>query len=97
MGRLLGTLLLLSFTWSAAAAEEKVSGVYLGSTPDFVELVQIVKTPDGRLAGRIQSTSLNEKGEIATGSFTLEGATDGKQVILSAKSLLIQGDLSLRV
>lgn len=77
----------------ASAAE--VSGVYLGSTPDLVELVQIVKTPDERLAGRIESTTLNEKGEIETNSFMLEGAADGKQVILAAKSLLLHGDVSL--
>lgn len=72
-----------------------ISGVYLGSTPELVELVHIVKTPDGRLAGRIESTTLNKKGEIETNSFTLEGAADGKQVILSAKSLLLHGDVSL--
>lgn len=92
-----GLLCILLFVAVGAiqTARAQVSGVYLGSTSDFVELVQIVKTPDGRLAGRIQSTSLNEKGEIETGSFSLEGAADGKQVILSAKSLLLQGDLSL--
>lgn len=80
---------------SPAQAAEALSGVYLGSSADFVELVQIVRTPDGRLAGRIESTTLSEKGEIETDSFTLEGAADGKQIILSAKSLLLRGDASL--
>jgi len=86
-------VLLLSV--GAAGAHAEVSGVYLGPTPDLVEMVQIIKTPDGRLAGRIESTSINEKGELSTKSLTIEGAADGNQIIVSAKSLLLHGDFSM--
>ena len=76
-------------------AHAEVSGVYIGTTPSIVELVQIVKTPDGRIAGRIESTVLDENGELETSAFTIEGAADGKQVILSTKSILFSGDISL--
>ena len=88
-------LIAILVTSALQTARADVSGMYLGSTSDFVELIQIVKTPDGKLAGRIQSTSLTKEGEIETSSFSLEGAADGKQVILSARSLLLQGDISL--
>lgn len=76
-------------------AQESPSGVYLSATPELVELVQIVKTPDGRLAGRIASTAVNENGKLEETSFTIVGAVDGKQIIISAKSLLLHGDTSL--
>ncbi|GJL94291.1 MAG: hypothetical protein DHS20C05_06960 [Hyphococcus sp.] len=89
----IGLALIFLCTFSNAHAE--VSGVYIGTTPNIVELVQIVKTPDGRIAGRIESTVLDENGELETSAFTIEGAADGKQVILSTKSILFSGDISL--
>ncbi|WP_425410749.1 hypothetical protein [Hyphococcus sp.] len=81
--------------WASEGLCSEVSGVYIDASPHLVEMVQIVKTPDGRIAGRIESTTLDDKGKLKTYDFAIEGAADGNQVTLSARSILFNGDISL--
>jgi hypothetical protein len=84
------------FGWAAASvAQAEVSGVYIDASPNLVEMVQIVKMPDGRIAGRIESVTLDEQGKLKTLDFTIEGAADGNQIALYARSILFNGDISL--
>jgi hypothetical protein len=54
--------------------------------------VQIVRTPDGRLAGRLEEIGLSADGNTKDTTIALEGAADGGQIVLSPKSLLLSGD-----
>lgn len=83
------------FGCGARAGDADISGVYVAASPSDVEMVQIIKTPDGRIVGRIETTTLDEKGDLETKSFSMEGAAGGNQVTLSTKSILFNGDLSL--
>jgi hypothetical protein len=73
---------------TACLAEERISGVYLGASANDVILVQIVKTPDGRLAGRIEQVILQSDGRLEDNSQTIEGAADGAQITFAHKSVL---------
>jgi len=66
-----------------------VSGVYVGATADKVIMVQIVQTPDGRLAGRVENVSLASDGSIKDDSVAMDGAADGRQFTISPKSALV--------
>lgn len=70
-----------------------VTGVYVGSRADQVELVQLVQTPDGRIAGRLEVETLNADGQIDDQSVTIEGSTDHNQITFAPKSLLMPGSL----
>ena len=69
------------------------SGVYVGASADNVELVQIIQTPDGRIAGRIEDVTLSKDGAIQDNSIVVEGAGDGRQITLSPKSILMSGNV----
>ena len=51
-------------------------------------MVQIIRTPDQRLAGRIEEVSLGSDGSVQDNSIAMDGAADGSQVTLSPKSEL---------
>jgi hypothetical protein len=74
------------------AASSSVSGVYVGASADTVQMVQIVRTPDGRLAGRIEEVSLASDGAMKDDTIVLDGAADGDQITLSPKSILLSGN-----
>ena len=91
MIKLTAALALLSSLIPLPALAGDVTGVYVGSASNEVTLVQIVRTPDGRLAGRIEEVSLDATGSIADQSNNIEGAADGNQITFSVKSLLFPG------
>lgn len=76
----------------AMAAGPSVSGVYVGSAGETVQLVQLIKLPDGRLAGRLEEVTLDTNGAVKDDTIALEGAADGEQITLSPKSLLLSGN-----
>ena len=77
---------------STVAAAPSVSGVYVGASADTVQLIQIIRTPDGRLEGRLEEVTLKPDGAIKDDTAALEGAADGEQVVLTQKSVLTQGE-----
>ena len=76
----------------AMAAGPSVSGVYVGAAGETVQLVQLIKLPDGRLAGRLEEVTLDTDGAVKDDTIPLEGAADGEQITLSPKSLLLSGN-----
>ena len=91
----MGILLAALAATSALAGGQSVTGTYVGASADVVQLVQIVRTPDGRLAGRVEEVSLAADGSLKDEATPLDGAADGDQVVLSAKSMLLSGNASM--
>jgi hypothetical protein len=87
----------MSFTLIALAAFANLSGppfsgVYVGASADTVQLVQIVRTPDGHLAGRVEEVTLTPDGSIKDSTLPLDGASDGDQLVLTPKSALLEAN-----
>ena len=78
------TALTVGFPVSADGAT--VSGVYVGASADNVQMVQIVRTPDGRLVGRIEDVTLAPNGSVQDNAMAMDGAADGQQITLSPKA-----------
>ncbi len=74
---------------NAQSPETSVSGTYLSRSADAVELVQIIVTPNGGLAGRMESAQITESGGIETTSTPIEGAANGEHVTFTTKSILL--------
>ncbi len=89
---MIGSTLVGSAMAAVMAAVSSISGVYVGATGDTVQLVQIVRTPDGRLAGRLEEVGLVADGSIKDETIALDGAADGGQITLAPKSILISGN-----
>jgi hypothetical protein len=81
-----------SVLFVASTAHATISGVYVGASADAVQLLQIVQTPDGRLAGRLEQVDLTQDGTINDQTLALEGSADGDQIVLAPKSLLLSGN-----
>jgi len=90
MRSLLLALALIGLTGCADAAP--VSGIYLSKSLNKVMMIQMVKTPDGHVQGRIEELILNTDGTLKDNDFALDGAIDGNQVTLKANELLGMGD-----
>jgi len=80
---------LMLFGARASFAEPSVSGTYVSVTPNSVELISLVQTADGRIVGRIESTSLDGTGSVKRSAMTVEGAGDGEALLLTAQSILL--------
>ena len=89
---MIGSTLVASAMAAVMTAASSISGVYVGATGDTVQLVQIVRTPDGRLAGRLEEVGLVADGSIKDETIALDGAADGGQITLAPKSILISGN-----
>src|SRR5579871_578924 len=86
-----GIATLMAALLATTAIASPVSGVYVGAFSDRVELVQIVRTPDQRLSGRIEEAMLGSDGAVQDTSVAMDGAADGSQITLSPKSGLLSG------
>lgn len=73
----------------STSAALTVSGIYIGATPTNVQMVQLIRTPDGRLSGRFEAVGLDRDGALTDDTVVMEGAADGAQVTLASKSLLL--------
>ena len=83
-------LALAALAISATLADANpVSGVYFEKTSDGIVMMQIVVTPDGKVAGQVEITSLSSSGSVEDHTFPLEGSLDGSQI--SLKSNVIFG------
>jgi|GEM_PF-6687627 len=68
----------------AVAAEcsgGRYSGAYVGGGKDFTVLLQILAAGQGRVVGRLRTTSLDEKGKLRTYDRPLSGAANGKSFV----------------
>ncbi len=77
---------------ASACSAAPVSGIYLSKTFNHVLMIQMVKTPDGHVQGRIEEITLNSDGTLKDDNFPLDGAIDGDQVTLKANELFGMGD-----
>ena len=77
---LLAIALSIAFT---AFAKQDVTGRYLSKFSDGVYWLQIVKTPDGRVSGELDSTSVSSDGKIVYTSQAVSGAADGTALSLT--------------
>lgn len=68
-----------------AGCAPKISGVYVAKTGDSIEMVQLVETPDHKITGRLETTSIKPNGDVANEVVTLEGAAARDEVTLLLK------------
>lgn len=88
-----GLAVLLALIATPSLAQSGLSGTYVSASPRSAEMIALVQTPDGRLVGRLESSSLQETGAVETSSARLEGAADGSNIVLNGFSGVIDGDV----
>lgn len=79
--------LLVSFLATMPASAEPISGTYVGQGSESAFLLQLVETTERQFTGRYEETVLEHGGRIAEVSASITGASDGKTVVVSLKSL----------
>jgi hypothetical protein len=67
-----------------------VSGKYLGKFSNGILWLQLVRTPDDRLTGQVETAVLQPDGKIERTNVAVAGAVNGSDVTLTARSLGIQ-------
>ena len=75
------------FTFAAFSNASSVSGIYVQKFKNGVVFVQIVVTPDGKVAGRGESVFVLADGKLKKRSFPLEGSIDGNQISLKSNEI----------
>jgi len=88
-GFIIAAALLTSASTCSAAS---VSGIYLSKLSNHFLMIQMVKTPDGHVQGRLEEIILNGDGTLKDDTFPLDGAIDGDQITLKANELFGMGD-----
>ncbi len=78
-------LLVLGFGISACS-KYGLSGQYIANTPMAVARLQLVETPDNRLSGQIEVSTLQPDGKIKYVNSAVTGAADGPNVSLTLES-----------
>jgi chromosome segregation ATPase len=74
----------------ASGCQREISGVYVAKFPDGVCRLQLVRTPDNRLSGQLETAVLKADGKIERNSVSVSGAINGTNVTMSASTLGIQ-------
>lgn len=69
----------------ASCGQPSISGQYVFADDDEAVLLQLVETPDKKLSGQFDITTLNDKGKIESRQMQVEGATGGNIVTLTTK------------
>jgi hypothetical protein len=80
--------LLINLIMPSLSIADPASGVYLQQTDNDVLFIQIVKSPDGKVAGRGEAITLLSDGKLKDESFPLEGIIDGNQISLKSNIIL---------
>lgn len=70
--------------------QRKISGTYVAKSPNEVAFLQLVKTPDSHLTGRLGLVALAADGAVNQQSVVLSGVVDHNNIILSATALGVQ-------
>jgi chromosome segregation ATPase len=74
----------------ANGCQREISGVYVAQFPDGVWRVQLVRIPDNRLSGEMETAVLKADGKIVLNSVPVSGAINGANVTMSASMLGFQ-------
>lgn len=65
---------------NSGANSNSVSGVYVQKFADGILFIQIVKSPDGKVSGRVEVVSMQPSGILKDRSYSLDGTIDGNQI-----------------
>lgn len=74
-------------TLASYSSASSVSGIYVQKFKNAVVFIQIVVTPDGKVAGRGESIFVLADGKLKKRSFPLEGSIDGNQISLKSNEI----------
>lgn len=74
-------------TLASYSNASSVSGIYVQKFKNAVVFIQIVVTPDGKVAGRGESVFVLADGKLKKRSFPLEGSIDGNQISLKSNEI----------
>lgn len=74
-------LSLLAMLLPLSALAGDISGSYVGGGKDFTVLLQILPAGQGRVMGRLRTTSLDEKGKLRIYDRPLSGAANGESFV----------------
>lgn len=66
----------------AACGKPDASGVYIHASDREVTLVQLIQTPDGKLTGRLEETTVGSDGVVNDKSANADGAISGHDLLL---------------
>ncbi len=78
----LGCSLLMLLILNGCARE--ISGTYMAKFSNGIWWVQLVRTPDNRLTGQLETSILDKSGKIVENTVSLTGAVNGDNVSISS-------------
>lgn len=85
------TGILVAACMMVAGCSSKPSGIYVAKSDAEVAMVQLVETPDHRLTGRIETTSMSPTGELNGQVIALDGAASDDEITVMMKPLAFLG------
>ena len=83
--------LILAFGGLTAFGTPNASGIYIINTPREVDLVQLIQTPDGKLTGRLEETTLAADGAIGDNVVAVDGAVSQRDLMFKPASVWVGG------
>lgn len=85
---LIAVLCIAGLSLAGCSQADPMSGVYMQKRGNSLLMIQIVKTPDGKITGRGEAVSVDEDGSLKDDAFPLEGGADGAQLSLKSNVFL---------
>lgn len=83
----IATLALIALL-TASCSASRITGIYVNHGTDFVEMLQLTQTDNGKLNGVFTSVQLQSDGKLTSDQSALTGVVDENQLTLSSSSTL---------
>tara|TARA_Y100000052_G_scaffold27549_1_gene36168 strand:+ start:14626 stop:15531 length:906 start_codon:yes stop_codon:yes gene_type:complete len=80
------TILLILVSGSFPAAMAEMSGVYLQSSPQQLQVLHLVESKSGSLSGQLETYHLKISGHLSSATLHLTGNVSDRQIILKTSS-----------